>query len=309
MVSSPSLWHPCQSHPLTALWRMPSIYTASACRVLHKAHSIQIQHTMQFPGVRPRLGGILSPPWCLQGGSLRDLLDYQQRHPMERVYDYIDVLQWLLEVARGLRYLHSRSLMHRSGSDLGRILPGRWHKFVCSRILYCSNNPEQFVPYLLSMSFIGTGDSQTCCWPAQSAAAAQQGAWMIWLNMTQSCSSVAHTLTRRMVTCLLVCPGVQRLPSDVSPDGILMHAAWTGHMGGKSARSSCCCQCGFASAQAFYLTVQVASQTLSSLPYLGCLHATPAHLRWDASAPCLGLQRFLLPFLGSASCVTELHSW
>ena len=56
-----------------------------------------------------------SPPfWCLQGGSLRDLLDYQQRHPMERMYDYIDVLQWLLEVARGLRYLHSRSLTHRS---------------------------------------------------------------------------------------------------------------------------------------------------------------------------------------------------
>eukprot|EP00891_Asterochloris_glomerata_P003879 jgi/Astpho2/3879/Aster-x1182 len=47
------------------------------------------------------------------GGSLRDLLDYQQRHPMERIYDYIDVLQWLLEVARGLRYLHSRSLTHR----------------------------------------------------------------------------------------------------------------------------------------------------------------------------------------------------
>ena len=39
---------------------------------------------------------------------------------MERIYDYIDVLQWLLEVARGLRYLHSRSLTHRSGSDLGR---------------------------------------------------------------------------------------------------------------------------------------------------------------------------------------------
>ena len=70
----------------------------------------------------------------LQGGSLRDLLDYQQRHPTERMYDYIDVLQWLLEVARGLRYLHSRSLTHRSGSDLGRNLPGKWHKFVCSSI-------------------------------------------------------------------------------------------------------------------------------------------------------------------------------
>ena len=45
---------------------------------------------------------------------------------------------------------------------------------------------------------------------------------MIWLNMTQSCSSVAHKLDKPEGR---VCPGAQCLPSDVSPDGIMMLAA------------------------------------------------------------------------------------
>ena len=78
---------------------------------------------------------------------------------MERIYDYLDVLQWLLEVARGLRYLHSRSLTHRSGCDLGRVMHSVHPDFVqkwSEHVMGSFGVPEE-PPYLLSRSFQRSG--------------------------------------------------------------------------------------------------------------------------------------------------------